>query len=129
MVPPALACDAGSTVEELISQLAEVPGLVGLSVRRAQRVGHEHGFVVIGPNQDGPPLGALTWPGTWLVTAQDPAAGIRRARGEQVTVRFAEIPGGGTAGDREPRLPLPSPLSTEAAAEFEAGTPASDLTR
>ena len=123
------SCDAGFTMDELMPQMAEVPGLVGLTVRQAGRVGHEHGFVVIGPDQDGPPLGALTWPGTWLVTAQDPAAGTRRARGDRVVVLFEEVSGGGTAGDREPRRPLPSPLSAEAAAEPEAETPAPDLTR
>ena len=102
---------------------AEVPDLVGLTVRIARRVGHENGFVVIGPNPDGPPLGALTWPGTWIVTAQDPAASTRLVRGERVVVHFKEEPGGGgTAGVLEPRRPSPSPLSVHEEAEVEAQT-------
>ena len=101
---------------------AEVPDLVGLTVRIARRIGHENGFVVIGPDADGPPLGALTWPGTWIVTSQDPAAGTRLVRGERVVVRFRQEPGGGTAGVREPRRPSPSPLSAREEAEVEAET-------
>ena len=109
-------------------ELVEVPDLVGLTVRRARRFGHESGFVVTGPDPDGTPLGALTWPGTWVVTAQNPAAGVRLARGERVTVLFEEVPGGETAGVREPRRPSPSPLSAEAEAELEsnADTPSSE---
>jgi len=98
---------------------AEVPDFVGLTVRIARRVGHEYGFVVTGPDLDGPPLGALTWPGTWIVTDQDPAAGTLLARGERVMVRFEEEPGGGTAGVREPRRPSPSPLSVHEEADIE----------
>ena len=100
---------------------AEVPDFVGLTVRAARRLGHENGFVVTGPDPDGPPLGALTWPGTWIVTSQDPSAGTRLARGERVVVLFEEQrdPGGGTAGVREPRRPSPSPLSAREQAEVE----------
>lgn len=100
---------------------AEVPDFVGLTVRAARRIGHENGFVVTGPDPDGPPLGALTWPGTWIVTSQDPSAGTRLARGERVIVLFEEQrdPGGGTAGVREPRRPSPSPLSAREQAEVE----------
>lgn len=70
----------------------QVPNLVGLTVRAARNAGHDSGLVVIGPDLDGPPLGVLTWPGTWIVTAQDPAPGHRLARGATVTISFEKRP-------------------------------------
>ncbi|ROP37706.1 PASTA domain-containing protein [Saccharothrix texasensis] len=69
---------------------AEVPHLVGLTVPRAREAGHAAGVVVTSRDPDGPPLGALTWPGTWIVTAQDPAAGRRVRRGAPVVIDFEE---------------------------------------
>jgi hypothetical protein len=86
---------------------AEVPHLVGLTALQARKTGHDAGVVVISHDADGPPLGALTWPGTWIVTAQDPTAGRRVCRGATVVIDFEEYPDAGGAGDREPRNPLP----------------------
>ena len=84
-----------------------VPNVVGLTVREARRVAWEAGVVVAAADPDGPPLGALTWPGVWVVTAQRPAPGsVLRRRGSLV-VEFREWSGGDEAGDREPRRPLP----------------------
>lgn len=68
-----------------------VPALVGLSVREARRVGHDSGVVVTSTDVDGPPLGALTWPGTWIVTGQQPAAGSRVERWSAVAIEFKEL--------------------------------------
>jgi hypothetical protein len=92
----------------------EVPNLVGLTVPLARRAGHDSGLVVIGPDLDGPPLGALTWPGTWIVTAQDPTPGHSLRRGAMVTITFEKYPDDGGAGDREPRRPLPQPQALQA---------------
>ena len=54
--------------------LVVVPDVVGLEVRRAGRVAHRSGVVLTQPDPDGPPLGALTWPAEYVVTAQSPAA-------------------------------------------------------
>lgn len=72
----------------------EVPHLVGLTVRQARTTGHDAGVVVTSRDLDGPPLGELTWPGTWVVTAQDPAAGRRVPRGTPVMIDFEERPPG-----------------------------------
>lgn len=92
----------------------EAPDLVGLTVPIARRVGHDSGIVVIGPDLDGPPLGALAWPGTWIVTAQDPSPGHRVPRGATVTIEFEKFRDDGDAGDREPRRPLPQPQAVQA---------------
>jgi beta-lactam-binding protein with PASTA domain len=77
-----------------------VPLLTGMTVRQARKVGHDRGVVVTSTDVDGPPLGELTWPGTWVVTAQRPAAGSDVERWSAVAIEFKERPGGGGAGDR-----------------------------
>jgi hypothetical protein len=86
-----------------------VPSLVGMTVSEARSAGHHSGVVVTSEHVDGPPLGALTWPGTWTVTAQRPIPGSHVERWSTVVIEFKERPGGGGAGDREPRVPLPEP--------------------
>lgn len=86
-----------------------VPLLVGLTVREARKAGHDSRVVVTSADLDGPPLGALTWPGTWIVTAQRPIAGSHVEPGSTVIIEFEERPGGGGPGDCEPRAPFPEP--------------------
>ena len=80
---------------------ATVPSLVGMTVHEARRVGHSSGVVVTSADADGPPLGALTWPGTWIVIAQRPVAGARVARWSMVAIEFKELPGRPTALRRQ----------------------------
>lgn len=69
----------------------EVPNLIGLTVRAARKVGHDAGLVVTSTDVDGPPLGALTWPGTWVVTAQHPATGQRLRRRDILMIEFEKV--------------------------------------
>ena len=80
--------------------LVQVPSLVGMSVRDARNAGHHAGVVVVSSNLDGPPLGALTWPGVWIVTAQHPLPGTSVSRWDTVVIHFEERPGGETAADQ-----------------------------
>jgi PASTA domain len=82
-----------------------VPSLVGMTVPEARRVGHDSGVVVTSANVDGPPLGALTWPGIWVVTAQRPGPGSHVERWSRVIVEFSEIPGDADEDDSEPGEP------------------------
>ena len=82
-----------------------VPNVVGLTVGQARRVAWDAGVVVAAEDPDGPPLGALTWPGVWVVIAQQPAPGSVMRRRGSVVVEFRAC--GDEAGDREPRRPLP----------------------
>ena len=68
-----------------------VPDLVGLAVPEARRKGHEAGLVVVSADPDGTPLGGLTWPGIWTVTAQHPAPGARLGRWDTVVIEFEEL--------------------------------------
>jgi hypothetical protein len=95
----------------------EVPQLIGMIVADARQSGHQAGLVVVSADVDGPPLGGLTWPGIWIVTAQRPAPGTWLRRWDNVVIEFEELRGGEHAGDREPRIPLPD--SGALAAEVE----------
>jgi len=68
-----------------------VPELVGMTVPAARRAGHNAGLVVTSADLDGTPLGGLTWPGVWVVTAQRPAAGGRADRWDVVVIEFQKV--------------------------------------
>ncbi|KQV05583.1 MULTISPECIES: PASTA domain-containing protein [unclassified Kitasatospora] len=82
-----------------------VPDIVGLLLPHARTVASNAGLALATGDPDGPPVGALTWPGVWVVTAQHPAAGARMRRWGSLVIEFKELPG--TAEDREPRRPPP----------------------
>jgi len=69
----------------------QVPLLIGMDVRTARNTGHRAGVVVVSADVDGPPLGALTWPGVWMVIAQQPAAGAWVAHWDNVVIHFTEL--------------------------------------
>jgi hypothetical protein len=72
-------------------------------VREARGVGHRSGVVVTSADLDGPPLGELTWPGTWIVISQRPIAGSQVTRWSTVIIEFSEVPGTGGTDDPETR--------------------------
>lgn len=95
-----------------------VPNLVGLQVGDARALGHDSGVVVTSADPDGPSLGALSWPGRWLVDGQNPRPGTHVARWSTVRITFHKERGG-EAGVREPRLPSPDPGHLSAERSFE----------
>lgn len=86
-----------------------VPAVVGMTVAEARRIAGDAGVALAQPDPDGPPLGALTWPGVWFVTEQDPSPGSEMYRWDSVRVRFRPADADGPAGVREPRRPGPDP--------------------
>ena len=52
-----------------------VHDVVGLPFPDGRDLAHEAGLVLAGHDPDGPPIGALTWPGPWWITTQSPAPG------------------------------------------------------
>lgn len=106
------------TVGTTRGQPMAVPNLVGLTVREARDRGHNAAVVVVSADIDGPPLGELTWPGVWVVIAQDPSPGVLSPKWDsvRVTCRSAD---GNEAGDREPRLPSPNLDGLQAQATAE----------
>ncbi|MFI6505139.1 hypothetical protein [Nonomuraea typhae] len=101
-----------------------VPDIVGLIVTHARDVAWEFGLILATDDPDRPPLGALTWPGVWVVTTQRPAPGSRMRRMGFLVIEFEEQ-SGGSAGDREPRRPPPhlDGLTAELVPEADPGQP------
>jgi hypothetical protein len=104
-----------------------VPDVVGLEMRAARKKGSAAGVTLTAADPDGPPLGALTWPGTFIVTGQRPGPGTRIRRWGSVVVDFEPWHRGDDAGDREPRTPLPPPGALRAEADEARHEAVTDL--
>jgi hypothetical protein len=100
---------ASSVDKRRHADVVAVPDVVGITIWDARRVASEAGVALAQPDPDGPPLGALTWPGVWLITEQQPLPGSRVYRWDSVRVRFRSVDDDGMAGAREPLRPLPDP--------------------
>jgi len=116
--PEALELVRASVAEHLIDPVVKrrratvaVPDVVGRPLDEAVRVLAERGLLAIGPDPDGPPLGALARPGA-VITDQAPEAGSKVP--ERSWVRLWHS-GGGPGGVREPRTPPPDPKTLRAA--------------
>jgi hypothetical protein len=84
---------------------ATVPNVIGMSWDGARQTLLEIGLVGVGPDPDGPPLGALGWP-DGVVTDQSPESGAKVPPGSQVRLWVER---GGGSGVRESRRPKPEP--------------------
>lgn len=85
------------------------PDVVGLSLADGRRVAGEAGVALAQPDPDGPPLGALTWPGEYVITGQVLRPGTSMKLWDSLVVSWREVVLPGTPGDpagvREPRHP------------------------
>lgn len=88
-----------------------VPRVVGSLVPDAHRLAEAAQLILTSDDADGPPLSALTWSGTWVITRQRPAPGERAQPGDLLWVRCREEPDDGSGGVREPRQPRPDPVA------------------
>jgi hypothetical protein len=104
-----------------------VPDVVGLEMRAARHIGAQAGVTLAAADPDGPPLGALTWPGTFMVTGQRPGPGTKIRKWGSVVVDFEPAGPGDDAGDREPRIPLMPPSALRAEADESRGDAVSDV--
>ena len=85
-----------------------VPNVLGMSWDDARVALLKVRLVAVGPDPDGPPMEAAIWPDAKVVD-QSPESGARVPAGSTVTLWVMR--GGGGAGVREPRRPLPGPHS------------------
>lgn len=81
-----------------LTDVVTVPDVVGPPLAHARNVAHDAGVVLAQPDSDGPPLGALSWPGEYLVTGQSPRPGTRLWRWDPVVVSWRPVDRGGDAG-------------------------------
>ncbi|WIB65723.1 PASTA domain-containing protein [Curtobacterium sp. MCBD17_040] len=80
-----------------------VPNVVGLPFHVGRDVAHDAGVVLANSDPDGPPIGALAWPGLFYITSQRPAAGAKLYRWDSVVI---EVVAYGEA-DSTTRAPFP----------------------
>lgn len=84
-----------------------VSNVIGMSYDVARKILHDKRLVPEGADPDGPPLGVLGWP-DGVVTDQSPESGAKVPPGSVVRLWVER---GGGSGVREPRRPLPDPMS------------------
>lgn len=83
-----------------------VPNVLGMSWDDARVALMKVSLIAVGPDQDAPPTETTSWSGAKVVD-QSPESGAKVAAGTPVTLWVMR--GGGSAGVREPRRPLPVP--------------------
>jgi hypothetical protein len=112
-----IAAEASATPAEVLERTARdlrrrsnvrVPNVLGMSWDDARVALVKVSLVGLGPDPDGPPMEATIWPDAKVVD-QSPESGARVPAGTAVTLWVER--GGGSAGVREPRRPLPGPKS------------------
>lgn len=89
-------------------KLVEVPEVVGLPFHVGRDLANEAGVTLANIDPDGPPIGALAWPGLFYISTQDPLPGASVP--EHDSVRITVVRHGGTVQTmaRQPANPLPS---------------------
>lgn len=116
-VAAGLAADASVTPAEVLERTARdlrrrsnvrVPNVLGMSWDDARVALVKVSLIGLGPEPDGPPMEATSWPDARVVD-QSPESGAKVQAGSTVTLWVRR--GGGSAGVREPRRPLPGPQS------------------
>jgi len=71
-----------------------VPDVVGLPFHIGRDLASEAGVTLANPDPDGPPIGALAWPGLFYIVSQSPAAGTEVFRWDSVGVEVTRyVPG------------------------------------
>ena len=112
-----MLADASVTPAEVLERTARdlrrrskvrVPNVLGMSWDDARVALVKVSLIAVGPDPDGAPMDATTWPDARVVD-QSPESGARVPAGTPVTLWVMR--GGGSAGVREPRRPLPGPQS------------------
>ncbi len=87
-----------------------VPDLVGMAVGDAHDKARAAGFPLATSDPDGVPISFFVGhPGRdrWVVLAQSPRPGVLSPLHSPIVVSIEDRGGGGTSGDREPRVPVP----------------------
>lgn len=67
-----------------------VPDVVGLPFHVGRDIADDAGVTLANPDPDGPPIGALAWPGLFYITSQQPTAGTKVHRWDSVAVEITE---------------------------------------
>jgi hypothetical protein len=107
--------DASATPAEVLERTARdlrrrsnvrVPNVLGMSWDDARVALMKASLMAVGPDADAPPMETISWPDARVVD-QSPESGAKVPAG--TAVKLWVMRGGGSAGVREPRRPLPGP--------------------
>lgn len=93
-----------------------VPDVVGLPFHVGRDVANDAGVTLANSDPDGPPIGALAWPGLYYITSQSPAAGTLLYRWDSVAVEIVPY---GEVDSNAVAVPHESPPADTAAARPE----------
>ncbi|MCC3280476.1 hypothetical protein LJ754_15095 [Arthrobacter sp. zg-Y40] len=105
-------------VERMLKRVL-VPDVVGLLFHVGRDIADEAGVTLANPDPDGPPIGAIAWPGLFYITWQDPRASFELNQGDSVRVEVVEH--GGAQNGALTRDPS-GPPALAAHAQTEADT-------
>lgn len=67
-----------------------MPDVVGLPFHVGRDIADDAGVTLANPDPDGPPIGALAWPGLFYITSQRPLPGVEVFRWTSVAVEITE---------------------------------------
>ncbi|MDN3495798.1 hypothetical protein QL996_07660 [Planococcus sp. APC 4015] len=73
-----------------VAERVTVPDVVGMPFHVGRDVASAAGVALANPDPDGPPIGALAWPGLFYITSQRPHAGTVLYRWDSVVVEIVE---------------------------------------
>ena len=74
-------------------EVVTVPDVVGMPFHVGRDAASEVGVTLANPDPDGPPIGALAWPGLFYITSQSPAPGTVVERWDSVGIEVEEYRG------------------------------------
>lgn len=103
-------------MSERLARLVTVPNVVGLPFHVGRDAATDAGVVLANPDADGPPIGALAWPGLYYIVRQHPAAGTVVHEWDSVAI---EVLKHGDSPDRAVSSPPPVPPALSAHASPE----------
>ena len=98
-------------MKERFADQVTVPDVVGLAFHAGRDVANDAGVTLANPDPDGPPIGALGWPGLYYITSQSPAAGTTLYRWDSVAVEIVPF---GEADSNAEALPHEVPPADNA---------------
>ena len=93
-------------VDRSTRRVVTVPDVVGLPFHVGRDVAAGAGVTLANPDPDGPPIGALAWPGLYYIVRQIPESGTQLREWDSVGI---EVVGHGDEPDREPAILRPTP--------------------
>ena len=114
-------------MEERAADRVTVPDVVGMPYHVGRDLAAEAGVSLANPDPDGPPIGALAWPGLFYITSQHPPPGTEVYRWDPVIIDIIEH--GGASSGVGPPGPGPPPSDAAQTADVPEPDYIVDLTR